>query len=37
MFSVGSDPERDEPLGVWIDADGVRWKQLGDKKYERLD
>jgi hypothetical protein len=37
VLRIGSDPEKDEPLGVWIDADGVRSKHLGDQEYERLD
>lgn len=37
VLRLGSDPERDQPLGVWRDADGVRWRHLGNQKYERLD
>jgi hypothetical protein len=32
----GSDPKKDKPLGIWRDADGVRWKHLGNQKYERV-
>jgi predicted lactoylglutathione lyase len=36
VLRIGSDPEEDQPLGVWRDADGVRWKHLGNQKYERV-
>ena len=37
VLRIGSDPEGDKPLGVWRDADGVRWRHLGNQKYERVD
>jgi hypothetical protein len=37
VLRIGSDPEEDKPLGVWRDADGVRWRHLGNQKYERVD
>jgi catechol 2,3-dioxygenase-like lactoylglutathione lyase family enzyme len=37
VLRIGSDPEKDEPLGIWRDADGVLWKHLGNQKYERVD
>lgn len=37
VLRIGSDPEYDQPLGVWRDADGVRWRHLGNQKYERVD
>jgi uncharacterized glyoxalase superfamily protein PhnB len=37
VLRIGSDPEEDKPLGVWRDADGVRWRHLGDQKYERVE
>jgi len=37
VLRLGSDPEEDKPLGVWRDADGVRWRHLGNQQYERLD
>jgi len=37
VLRIGSDPEKGKPLGVWMDADGVRWKHLGNRKYERVD
>jgi catechol 2,3-dioxygenase-like lactoylglutathione lyase family enzyme len=36
VLRIGSDPEKDQPLGVWCDADGVKWKHLGNQKYERV-
>jgi catechol 2,3-dioxygenase-like lactoylglutathione lyase family enzyme len=36
VLRIGSDPEKDKPLGVWMDAEGVRWKHLGNQKYERV-
>jgi len=37
VLRLGSDPEKDKPLGVWKDADGARWRHLGKGKYQRLD
>ena len=37
VLRIGSDPEEDKPLGVWRDADGVGWRDLGNDKYERVD
>ena len=37
VLRLGSDREEDQPLGVWRDADGVRWRHLGNDKYQRLD
>jgi catechol 2,3-dioxygenase-like lactoylglutathione lyase family enzyme len=36
VLRIGSDPETEKPLGVWRDADGIRWRHLGNQKYERL-
>ncbi|MGA3213161.1 MAG: VOC family protein [Terriglobales bacterium] len=36
VLRLGSDPEKDQPLGIWRDADGVRWRHLGNGKYERV-
>ena len=37
ILRIGSDPEEEKPLGVWRDADGVRWRHLGNERYERVD
>ena len=37
VLRIGSDREKDEPLGVWKDADGARWQHLGNQKYERVE
>lgn len=37
VLRIGSEPEKDKPLGVWRDGDGVGWRHLGDQKYERVD
>lgn len=37
VLRIGSDPEEDKQLGVFRDADGVRWRHLGNQKYERVD
>ncbi|MEO8726169.1 MAG: VOC family protein [Acidobacteriaceae bacterium] len=29
VLRIGSDPEEGEPLGVWRNADGIRWRHLG--------
>jgi predicted enzyme related to lactoylglutathione lyase len=36
VLRIGSDPEEDKPLGVFRDADGVRWRHLGNQRYERV-
>lgn len=36
VLRIGSDREKQEPLGVWRDADGVRWRHLGNQRYERV-
>jgi predicted lactoylglutathione lyase len=37
VLRIGSDAEKNKPLGVFRDADGVRWRHLGNQKYERVD
>ena len=37
VLRFGSDPEKDKPLGVWRDADGIGWRHLGNQKYERVE
>jgi predicted enzyme related to lactoylglutathione lyase len=37
VLRIGSDPEKDKPLGVFRDADGIGWRHLGNQKYERID
>jgi catechol 2,3-dioxygenase-like lactoylglutathione lyase family enzyme len=37
VLRIGSEPEEDKPLGVFRDADGVRWRHLGNQKYERVE
>jgi len=37
VLRLGSDPEKDKPLGVFRDADGVRWRHLGNQTYERVE
>ncbi len=36
VLRIGSDREKD-PLGVWKDGDGVRWRHLGNQRYERVE
>lgn len=36
VLRIGSAREKDKPLGVWCDADGIRWRHLGNQKYERV-
>jgi hypothetical protein len=31
VLRLGSDSKRDQPLGTWLDMDGVEWRQTGDK------
>jgi catechol 2,3-dioxygenase-like lactoylglutathione lyase family enzyme len=37
VLRIGSEPEKDKPLGIWRDGDGVCWRHLGNRKYERVD
>ncbi len=37
VLRLASDPEKGKPLGVWRDADGIRWRHLGNQKYEKVD
>ena len=37
VLRLGSDSEKDKPLGVFRDADGVRWRHLGNERYERVE
>jgi hypothetical protein len=36
VLRIGSDAEKEQPLGVWRDADGIAWRHLGSGKYERF-
>lgn len=37
VLRIGSDSEKDQPLGIFRDADGVRWRHLGNQKYQRVE
>lgn len=37
VIRFGSDPEDGQSLGVFLDADGVRWRHLGNDRYERVE
>lgn len=37
VLRIGSDREKDKPLGVWRDGDGISWRHLGNQHYERVD
>jgi catechol 2,3-dioxygenase-like lactoylglutathione lyase family enzyme len=37
VLRIGSDPEKDKPLGIWRDADGIGWRHLGNQRYERVE
>jgi catechol 2,3-dioxygenase-like lactoylglutathione lyase family enzyme len=37
VLRIGSDPEKEKPLGVWRDGDGIRWRHLGNERYERVN
>lgn len=36
VLRIGSDREKEKPLGVWRDADGICWRHLGNERYERV-
>lgn len=33
VLRIGSEPEKDQPLGVFRDADGVAWRHLGNQQF----
>ncbi len=37
VIRFGSNREHGQTLGIWRDADGVRWRHLGNQKYERVE
>jgi len=37
VLRIGSDPEEEKPLGIFLDANGVGWKHLGNARYERVN
>jgi catechol 2,3-dioxygenase-like lactoylglutathione lyase family enzyme len=37
VLRIGSVPEKDKPLGIWRDGDGIGWRHLGNQKYQRVD
>lgn len=37
VIRFGSDREEEQPLGIWRDADGVRWRHLGNQEHERVE
>ena len=37
VLRIGSDPKKDEPYGNWLDMNGVRWRELPDGGYERVE
>jgi catechol 2,3-dioxygenase-like lactoylglutathione lyase family enzyme len=37
VLRIASDREKEKPLGVWRDGDGVRWRHLGNQRYERVE
>ncbi len=36
VLRLGSDTKKDEPLGMWLDMDGVEWKTTADGKWVRV-
>jgi catechol 2,3-dioxygenase-like lactoylglutathione lyase family enzyme len=36
VLRIGSDPEKEQPLGIWRDADGICWRHLGNERFERV-
>jgi len=37
VLRIGSDPNKDEPTGEWLDMHGVRWTPLADGGWKRVD
>ena len=36
VLRIGSDPEEDQPLGIFRDANDTLWRHLGNDRYERV-
>lgn len=36
VLRIGSDPKKDEPIGDWLDMNGVRWRKRPDGRHERV-
>jgi catechol 2,3-dioxygenase-like lactoylglutathione lyase family enzyme len=36
VLRIGSEPEPDQPLGVFRDANDTLWRHLGNERYERV-
>lgn len=36
VLRIGSEPKENEPIGDWLDMDGVRWRKLPDGSHERI-
>ncbi len=37
VLRIGSDPKKGEPVGDWLDMDGVRWRALPEGGYKRIE
>jgi catechol 2,3-dioxygenase-like lactoylglutathione lyase family enzyme len=36
VLRIGSDPKKNEPIGDWLDMNGVRWRKLPDGSHQRV-
>ena len=36
VLRIGSEPRKNEPVGDWLDMDGVRWRRLPNGSHERV-
>ena len=36
VLRIGSEPKKREPEEEWLDAEGVRWEKVGDRKWRRV-
>ena len=37
VLRIGSDPRKDEPIGDWLDMQGVRWRKFPDGSHQRVE
>ena len=37
VLRMGSEPKPNQPIGPWLDMDGVTWRHTADGKWERVE
>jgi uncharacterized glyoxalase superfamily protein PhnB len=37
VLRIGSEPKKNQPVGDWLDMDGVRWRKLPNGTHQRVE